>query len=133
VNKVKNIKTPTKKIRRDTSSALLLHTAAQALGYSVREVKVNGKINLSRFGFFVEHDNKRCYISAQSYFPNVPRWQLALMDNKLITTAILEQSPFSTIKTILFTNKDSLPLRKLVSDILNQPLPILIKPTSGQD
>jgi D-alanine-D-alanine ligase-like ATP-grasp enzyme len=133
VNNIKKIDSPTKKIRRYTSSALLLHTAAQALGYTVREVMVNGQTNLSRYGFFVEHNNKRCYISAKSYFPNVPRWQLALMDNKLITTAILEQSSFSTIKTILFTNKESIKLGKLTSDILNQPLPILIKPTSGQD
>lgn len=115
------------------SNAVLLYTAAKSLGYDISEVLVNGQRNLSRFGFYVEHKNKRCYISNRTYFPNVPRWQLALMDNKLITTAVLEQSSFSTIKTISFTNQNSITLNKLKTQILNQPLPILIKPTSGSD
>jgi D-alanine-D-alanine ligase-like ATP-grasp enzyme len=126
-------KTTPKKVRRYTSSATLFYTAAQNLGYTIAEVVVNGETNISRYGFYVEHNTKSCYISAKSYFPQVSRWQLALMDNKLITTAILEQSSFSTIKTILFTNQDSITLPKLKAQILNQPLPILIKPTSGHD
>ena len=133
MNTLEKSKTIEKKARPFRSNASLLFAAAKSLGYTVTEVIVNEQKNLSKFGFYIEHKNKRCYISSKSYFPNVPRWQLALMDNKLITTAILEQSSFSSIKTILFTNEQSISLTKLKSQILNQPLPILIKPTSGSD
>ncbi len=133
VNILQKTKTAEKKARPYRSNASLLFAAAKSLGYTLTEVIVNGQKNLSKFGFYVEHNHKRCYISAKSYFPNVPRWQLALMDNKLITTGILEQSSFSTIKTILFTNQNSISLPELKKNILNQPLPILIKPTSGSD
>ncbi len=121
------------KIRPYRSNASLLYSAAKSLGYKLTDVEVNGKRNLNKFGFYVEHKNKRCYISAKTYFPQVSRWQLALMDNKIITTAILEQTTFSSIKTIAFTSKQSITQTALKTQILNQPLPILIKPTSGSD
>lgn len=123
----------TKRVRPYRSNASLLYTAAKSLGYKLTDVEVNGKRNLSKFGFYVEHNNKRCYISAKSYFPQVPRWQLALMDNKIITTALLEKTQFSSIKTISFINKLSITQSELKTQILNQPLPILIKPISGTD
>ena len=123
--------TPTARPYR--SNASLLYAAAKSLGYTLTDVEVNGKRNLSLFGFYVEHKNKRCYISAKTYFPQVSRWQLALMDNKLITTAVLEQTKFSSIKTVSFTSKQSITQTALKTQILQQPLPILIKPTSGSD
>lgn len=118
---------------RYTSNADLLHDAAESLGYKITDIIINGNRNLGRFGFYVEHKSRRCYISAKSYFPGVPRWQLALMDNKLITTAALEQNSFSTIKTVSFTTKNSTTLKELQKQIFKQPLPILIKPISGSD
>ncbi len=131
--KIQNTIPSTKKERSYRSNASLIYAAAKSLNYTITEVMVNGKRNLSKFGFYIEHNNKRCYISAKSYFPQVPRWQLALMDNKLITTAILEQTSFSSVKTILFTGQNSISLTKLKTQVLDQPLPILIKPTSGSD
>jgi len=118
---------------RYTSNAALLHDAALSLGYKITYIIINGKKNINRFGFYVEHKNRRCYISAKSYFPGVPRWQLALMDNKLITTAVLEQNYFSVIRTVSFTSQDTITLTALHKQIFNQPLPILIKPTNGSD
>lgn len=126
-------KTSSKRVRSFRSNASLLYIAAKSLGYKLTDIEVNGKRNLSRFGFYVEHNNKRSYISAKSYFPNVSRWQLALMDNKIITTAILEQTGFSSIKTISFTGQQTITSLALEAQILKQPLPILIKPTSGSD
>ena len=52
---------PPKKELPYRSNASLLYAAAKNLGYKLTDIEVNGKRNLSRYGFYVEHKNKRCY------------------------------------------------------------------------
>jgi D-alanine-D-alanine ligase-like ATP-grasp enzyme len=111
----------------------IFYEAAKQLDLAITLVAVNNKTHISRYGYYIEHGLKKCYISTKSYFPNVPRWQLALMTNKLITTAVLEQNNFSTIKSLVFINKNEISLQDLITTIHQQPYPILFKPNHGHD
>lgn len=111
----------------------IFYEAALSLQLKPTPVVVNDTVNLSRFGFYVEGNGKKCYISTKSFFPNVHRWQLALMSDKLITSAVLEQNNFSTIQSVVFTKQQSITLSDLEKKVLRIPLPILIKPNHGHD
>lgn len=111
----------------------IFYEAANNLGLTVDRLIVNNKTNHAKFGFYVTYKTKKCYISTKSYFPNVPRWQLALMSDKFITSAVLESYNFPTIKSVSFLKNDTRTLDELKSEITGQPYPILFKPSQGHD
>jgi len=117
-----------------TSNSHLFLIAAQELGYETEIIGTKNVENLSENGFWVRHNDKACYLSGRTWYPNIPRWQLALMSDKSITTTALIQANLPTIQTITFPdNKKDLTFNEVKKVILDQPLPILIKPNDGYD
>lgn len=109
-----------------------MHAAAVSLGYTTDHLTINGVQDINTFGFTVSHGGKVCYISNKTYFPDVPRWQLELMSDKILTSAALDALAYTQIKTVVVHPKLQT-LSQSMNEALALSLPVITKPSHGSD